>query len=164
MSITSYATLQTAISEELSYDATSGLFAWKKPSHGRQSDYVGATRPDGYITICVNNRQWLAHRLAWVLHYGTKPPRVIDHINRNKSDNRIENLRDGTNGINEMNAKAHKRSSFGISGVRPASKKGNFQAYIARRGKFKSFYHGDDFFEACCARKSAENRFWSSVA
>ena len=163
MAITNYSTLQTTIAEEISYDPASGLFVWKTPGHGRQNKPVGTPRPDGYLTICVNKRQWLAHRLAWVLHYGEEPPRVIDHINRDKSDNRIENLRDGSNGINEMNAKPPSRSPFGICGVRLSGKNGNFQAYIARRGKFKSFYNGNDFFEACCARKSAENKFWEAA-
>ena len=163
MAITSYATLQTAVAEEIDYDPSSGIFVWKRQSHGRKSGPVGTKRKDGYKVIMVNGKQWLAHRLAWVLHHGEEPPAVIDHINRDKSDNRIENLRDGTNGVNEMNAKIPSNSAFGISGVRRASKPGNFQAYFAKRGAFKSFYHGPDFFEACCARKSWESKYWDEM-
>lgn len=160
MAITTYAELQTAIV----YDPETGRMSWIESKRGRRPDKFGAVRPDGYRTVCVNGKQMLAHQVAWMLGHKTNDkPRVIDHINRDKSDNRLSNLRDGSNGVNEMNASVHVRSPFGISGVRRASKAGNYQAYIAKRGSFKSFYHGDDFFEACCARKSAENKYWETV-
>lgn len=162
-----YAELQTKFWEELDYDPKTGRMAWKKSGRGRfkrAGALAGGMRPDGYLSICVDGEQWLLHRVAWVMSYGSEPPAVIDHINRNKGDNRIENLRDGTNGVNGINAKAHKDSPFGIAGVRPASKAGNFQAYVATRGGFKSFYHGPDFFEACCARKSWEAKFFRGAA
>ena len=160
MAITTYAELKS----ELSYNCDTGELTWLKPKQGRQRNKVGATRPDGYKTVCINGKQMLAHQIAWMIgHKSDIKPDVVDHINRDKSDNSLSNLRDGSNGINEMNASAHSRSPFGISGVRKASKKGHYQAYIAKRGGFKSFYHGDDFFEACCARKSAENKYWESL-
>jgi hypothetical protein len=167
VAITTYAELQTSVARELSYNPESGLFHWKRSGVGRAKRAgaeAGGMRPDGYRNICVNGKQWLCHRLAWVMFYGTKPPRVIDHIDRNKGNNAISNLRDGTNGVNELNAKVHKDSPFGISGVRAACKKGHYQAYVGRRKNgFKSLYHGPDFFEACCARKSWEANYWDNV-
>jgi hypothetical protein len=168
MAINTFTTLKTAIADEIDYNPNTGDMVWKKSGRGRfkRKGVSCSNKPvaNGYIHICVNNKQWLAHRLAWVLHYGEEPPRVIDHINRDKTDNRIANLRDGTNGVNEMNTKIPKNSPFKIIGVRRASKKGNYQAYIAKRGAFKSFYHGPDFFEACCARKSYDAKYWDEVA
>jgi hypothetical protein len=167
MAITNYTNLKSSIADEINYNPSTGEMVWKKSGRGRfkrKGAKCGSVRDsDGYITVCINGKQWLAHRLAWILHYGEEPPKIIDHINRDTADNRISNLRDGTSGVNEMNAKVHKRSPYGITGVRAASKEGNFQAYIAKRGSFKSFYHGDDFFEACCARKSAENKYWDAI-
>jgi hypothetical protein len=166
MSITTYSELKAAIANHVVYDAIDGSFIWKKSGAGRfkrAGSPAGSLRPDGYVSLCVEGKQWLAHRLAWVLHYGEDPPKIIDHINKNKSDNSIANLRNGGAGVNELNAKVHKRSPFSISGVRKASKLGHYQAYVARRGKFQSLYHGPDFFEACCARKSWDARFWESV-
>ena len=160
MAITTYSELKS----ELSYNCDTGELTWLKPKQGRKRDKVGSARPDGYKTVCVNGKQILAHQIAWMIGNKTdSKPDIIDHINRDKSDNRLCNLRDGSNGINEMNANVHSRSPFGISGVRKASKEGHYQAYIAKRGDFKSFYHGDDFFEACCARKSAETKYWESL-
>ena len=161
--IADYDELKAAIADEIDYDPVTGVFTWLKPKHGRRKR-AGARRSDGYMVICVNYTQWLAHRLAWVMTYGEEPPKIIDHIDRNKANNAISNLRDGTDGVNEINMKAHKDSRLGICGVRHASKAGHYQAYINRKSGFVSLYHGPDFFEACCARKTWEAKFWEAVA
>jgi hypothetical protein len=167
MAINTFATLKTAVADEIDYNPNTGSMVWKKSGRGRfkrEGESCSNIPVDnGYIHICVNMTQYLAHRIAWFLHYNEEPPRVIDHINQDKTDNRIANLRDGTNGVNEMNSKTPSNSPFRIKGVRRASKKGNFQAYVAKRGSFKSFYHGNDFFEACCARLSWEAKYWEGV-
>jgi hypothetical protein len=167
MAITTYAELKTAIAGEVDYNSETGVFVWKKSGRGRfkrAGAKAGSVRPDGYLSICVNHTQWLAHRLAWVLFYGEEPPLVIDHIDQNKGNNAISNLRDGTCGVNELNTKVRRDSNFGISGVRNASKSGHFQAYVARKSGFIQLYSGPDFFEACCARKAWEAKFWSDAA
>src|SRR6056297_3111455 len=111
MSISTYAELKAAVLEELDYNSETGVFAWKRNGRGRfkrAGFEAGAMRPDGYRSICVHGKQWLCHRLAWTMHYGSEPPRIIDHIDRNKENNAINNLRDGTGGVNELNAKAPK--------------------------------------------------------
>ena len=166
MTITNYGTLAEQIRKEVYYNPETGFLTWRSDGRGkfkRAGASVGCLRPDGYYSARVNARRWLVHRLVWVYVYGEEPPKIIDHINRNKGDNRIENLRSGVGGINEINSKPHKDSPFGISGVRAACKPGHYQAYT-NSGGFKSFYHGPDFFEACCARKSWEAKFWESAA
>lgn len=166
MAITNFGELRRKILEEVSYDPETGEFTWARSGRGRfkrRGANAGGDRGDGYVTICVERKQWLGHRLAWVIGYGEEPPRVIDHINRNKSDNRLSNLRDGSNGVNEFNSRAPISSPFKISGVRPSCKKGHYQSYTSQGGKFKSFYHGPDFFEACCRRKSWEAEYARSL-
>lgn len=65
---------------------------------------AGSTRKDGYVRINVDGKSYLAHRLIWLWH-GKKLVQglEIDHINGNKSDNRIENLRQTTRLQNEYN-------------------------------------------------------------
>jgi len=166
MAITTYSELQASVAQEISYDCHTGAFTWLKSGRGqtkRAGSKAGCIRDDGYTLIKVNGKSWLAHRLAWVLHYGEKPPRVIDHKNMNKSDNSISNLRDGTGGVNERNVTARNKTPFGILGVRKGCAKGSFQAYTTMNKKFVQLYNGYDFFEACCARKSSDAKFWSNV-
>ena len=151
--------------EFLDYDLETGAFTWKKAPPRKPSllDKVAGRCRNGYRAIKINQEIYLGHRLAWAWVHGEEPPAVVDHVNRDKTDNRIENLRDGTDGVNELNARPDYDSPFRVSGVRSTSKPGKFQAYMNRLGRFTALYHGPDFFEAVCARKSAECRRWAAV-
>lgn len=98
-----------------------------------------------------------AHRLIWKLHHGVDPSHLeIDHINGIRTDNRIENLRLVTRKGNSANLGIYARSKTNVHGVRWNKATNNWRATIT---KDKHTYHiglFDDFFEAVCARKSAE--------
>jgi len=82
---------------------------------GAVAGYVGN---DGYVRIRASGTRFLAHRLAWFYVHGTWPVGEIDHINGDRSDNRIANLRDVsrlTNRQNMRRAQADNRS--GLLGV-----------------------------------------------
>ena len=84
MTITNYGTLKTAIAEDLDYNPETGVFRWKIDGRGcfkRAGAEAGGFRPDGYKSIMVLGRQWLCHRLAWLMAHGEEPPKIIDHIN-----------------------------------------------------------------------------------
>ena len=63
----------------------------------------GSLDKDGYLIIKVKGKQFKAHRIVWLLNYGKFPDGEIDHINRNKLDNRIENLRIADRVLNNRN-------------------------------------------------------------
>ena len=63
----------------------------------------GSLDKDGYLIIKVKGRQFKAHRIVWLLYYGSFPNKEIDHINHNRLDNRIENLREATRTENNNN-------------------------------------------------------------
>jgi len=98
---------QAELQHLFNYDPETGLFYWKnppKPNHKRLLGKVAGNLDKGYINIKVNKKLWRAHRLAWMFIYGKDPAdKQIDHINNNKSDNRINNLRLVTNSQNQMN-------------------------------------------------------------
>lgn len=108
----------------------------------------------GYI--CVG--KYLAHRLAWYLYYGKEPIDQIDHINQNKKDNRIINLRCVSNRDNHRNMPIQKNNTIGIVGVHFIKHKQRWVSYI--KVNRKRFHLGtfSDFFEACCRRRSEENK------
>lgn len=103
----------------LNYNKKTGIFIWKKPFgyKMKQGDTAGSNS-HGYIGIRISKKLYSAHRLAWIYVYGKSPKYDIDHINGNKKDNRISNLRDITHLENSYNTlKPHKNSKHGIVGI-----------------------------------------------
>lgn len=64
---------------------------------------AGKVCKDGYRRISVHGRSYSAHRIAWAMHHGSFPESDLDHINRLRDDNRIENLREVTSRQNNSN-------------------------------------------------------------
>jgi HNH endonuclease len=90
--------------ELLDYDPKTGEFRWKvnTSSTGRAGAIAGCLDNRGYRYIRIDGRLLLAHRIAWAMCYG-RWPKEIDHKNRDKSDNRIANLRSATRSQNNAN-------------------------------------------------------------
>ncbi len=110
--------------EELHYDREDGQFYWKKLRSGPRrvdadgvENRAGSVRKDGYVTISALGFKYLAHRLAWFYVKGVWPPEYLDHINGDRTDNRIENLREASAQQNTINRPLHKNNSSGYRGV-----------------------------------------------
>jgi hypothetical protein len=99
--------LQT-ISERLHYNPETGIFTWKVSRGGKAKagKKAGCITTDGYVQIYINNKPYYAHQLAYLISYRKQPTLSIDHINRNKSDNRLCNLRLANQKLNTLNNKA----------------------------------------------------------
>ena len=127
---------QQRLRELLDYDAETGVFTWRESRGGSNTGQVaGCPHPKGYIRICIDGRRYAAHRLAWLYVVGALPSGEIDHINGERNDNRIANLRDVSTQINQQNqrrARTNNRSS-GLLGV--TRKRGRWQAQIETNGK-----------------------------
>ena len=94
-----------ALQEAFEYDHTTGLFTHKlRPSpRVKVGQVAGSINRNGYIQIRYDYYSYLAHRLAWKMHYGVDPTDLIDHKNRKRTDNRIANLRVATPLANRLN-------------------------------------------------------------
>lgn len=103
---------QELLKEYLHYDPETGIFTWKKKTAYNTSKMeIGGKAGRncrGYIYIGLFKKEYRAHRLAWLYVYGTLPKNNIDHINGDKSDNRIFNLRDVTQRLNNQNFAIHR--------------------------------------------------------
>ena len=103
------------------YDKETGNLIWKiKPSSRGHSvkvgDIAGTLKSHGYICVGINYNSYRAHRLIFLMHKGYLP-KTIDHINGDKLDNRIENLRAATVGQNQHNRKTNANNTSGYKGV-----------------------------------------------
>jgi hypothetical protein len=106
--------------EVLSYDSATGIFRWKiKPRpQSEVGDIAGTRHNQGYWHIRVLGQHYLAHRLAWLYMTGEWPEALVDHRDRNRSNNAWLNLRAATKSQNAANSAAHADSISGIKGVR----------------------------------------------
>ena len=138
------------IPEEMSslfkYDPETGEI-WKKA--GNVAPHSG-----GYKVIKFRQKRYYVHRVAWLLMTGEQPPTnlVVDHIDGNRANNAWCNLRLLSHKENRWNRAKPLRGIYFIPKTR------TWMTSIQADGKRTSLYNGRDFFEACCRRKSAENR------
>lgn len=102
--------------ERLRYDPDTGEF-YRFKKLAQRFERVGSPHIQGYIRICVDYGEYLAHRLAWLYMTGGWPKREIDHINGNKTDNRWINLRDVTTHQNGWNKGMMSTNTTGFTGV-----------------------------------------------
>ncbi len=93
---------------ELFYYKNGKLFAKIGIKKRRPNNEVGCLCPQGYRVVSINNKNWKTHRIVWALHYGEWPKKQLDHINGNKSDNNIKNLREVSDSENSQNLKKHR--------------------------------------------------------
>lgn len=150
-----------SLNEVFNYNSETGILTRKLAAGGlKVGDVAGTKRPNGYIMVSINDKQIRAHRVAWEIYYGEAPNGCIDHINGIRDDNRICNLRVVTVLENNRNLKRNKRNKSGVTGVSWERDRCKWIAYIGiNAGKHLKLGRFDDLFNACCARKSAENKY-----
>ena len=95
--------------ELLNYCPETGVFTWRiKPCSRISVGAVAGSASHGYLEISIESERFLAHRLAWLYTHGVWPAFQIDHLNGQRSDNRIANLRDVEPRINCQNQRKAK--------------------------------------------------------
>ena len=107
-----------------------------------------------YTMVNIEGSLYSAHRLIWIIHNNENPKNDLDHINRNKHDNRIENLRIASRSENCLNRGYGKDGS--CIGVSFRNGRNRWRAYIMVEGLITRLGSTKTLFEACCLRKSAE--------
>ena len=121
------------IKENIRYDSETGDLLWATPrSRGIRRDLLGSDNGRGYLSFntYLYGRQfcYLNHRVVWFLHYGSVP-KMLDHIDGDKLNNRVENLRPATYGLNARN-----RIGYGSC---------KFKGVYPYKGKYRSRSHQD---------------------
>tara|TARA_R110000744_G_scaffold169216_1_gene287071 strand:- start:203 stop:688 length:486 start_codon:yes stop_codon:yes gene_type:complete len=123
---------------------------------------AGGVATCGYLTITIDGKKYLAHRLVFLMHHGYLP-RLLDHINRNKLDNRIENLREASFKLNVINSKTGKNNTSGRKGVSWNARRQNYRAYIKNDTKLMHLGSFDNIIDAVIARMKAEEMYHHDV-
>lgn len=116
------------------YDPATGKFRWKTRDVAARRATVGWMNGRGYLRVEIENCRYLLHRLAWLYVHGEWPSLRIDHINRIKTDNRIENLRLATQTQNLWNMRVRSDNKSGFKGVHWNKARGKWMAYANSHG------------------------------
>ncbi len=138
------------IKVNLSYDKGTGEFTWLVDRGGkaRAGTRAGSLNKAGYVNIFFDGRQYSGHRLAWLLSYGDWPEEEVDHINRDRSDNRLINLRSVNRYLNCANMGMRKANTSGYKNVHWDQRRNKWLAHIRRRGHLKHLGYFEDIQDA----------------
>lgn len=123
----------------LDYNPETGVFTWKnKISCKNVVGEVAGGNDNGYVRISLYRQKHMAHRLAWFYVHGIWPDEEVDHVNMDRSDNRICNLRPANKEQNSRNRHAQVNNKVGLKGVcEHAQQPGKYTAQIGINNKKK---------------------------
>jgi hypothetical protein len=153
---------QTRVREVLAYDRKTGVFVWRV-TKGRAvaGSIAGRIDSTGHRQLTIDSKRYGAHRVAWLYETGSFPLSGLDHINCDKTDNRMDNLREATCSQNQHNVGAQSRNKTGMKGVCVVNGKYLVQATkggrLHQRGPFAD--PSVAFAVACSLREQLHGQF-----
>ena len=131
-------------------DYKDGKLFWKESrccNKIKKGSEAGTMTVSGYRTVSINGKQTRSHRLIYILHFG-HAPEIIDHINGDKLDNRIENLRPANDMTNQFNSKLSTKNTSGVKGVVWCKDRNKWKVQIQKNKKTHFFGYFDDINDA----------------
>lgn len=137
-----------------------GKLLWKNPTHTavKVGSQAGVKNPVKYAVVYINAKSYLVHKLIYLWHTG-EWPKIVDHIDNDKRNNKIENLRAATASQNMMNRKGW---SGRYKGVYPAGDKWAAKITVDRRVYELGTFDTED--EAFCAYKQMADKLHGEFA
>ena len=118
------------------YDPETGNLVWRttKSAKAIAGSVAGSINAKGHVNLQVDRKMYAAHQVVYLMHHGYIPDE-IDHCNRDKTDNRIENLRPATSSQNKGNIGLLRNNQSGYRGVSQNSRSGKWHAQIKICGR-----------------------------
>lgn len=131
--------------ELLKYNHETGTFTWAA-SRGprRKGSPAGNIGKDGYVHIMIDGRNYLGHRLAWLYVHGEWPAGLLDHADRDTTNNAIGNLRLADVGQNRSNSRLNRTNTSGFKGVSWHKRSRRWVAFISIGGRNKNLGYFDE--------------------
>lgn len=129
----------TALKDQVSYDPKTGILTrQRKPNKSKAmlGPIKGTKKDEGHLKVAIDGVEKYLHQIAWYLHYGTWPTEIIDHIDGDPTNNKINNLRLVTKHENVLNQRrAHKTNRSGLLGAHWIEEKKKFHSSIWFKNK-----------------------------
>jgi hypothetical protein len=147
---------QKRLKDVIHYDPETGVFTWVKRPGVRGGSIAGTTMKDGYRRIKIDGRGYLAHRLAVLYMEGYIPELTVDHIWRDRADNRYSGLREATYQCQTRNCGMCKNNTSGIKGVHWSAALKKWAASIRINNKLKHLGFFYNIIDAAYARYAGE--------
>lgn len=163
----------SALSKMVDYNSESGVFIWKYRNENGQYERMfntrfagkecGSVNSGGYnhIRFTYRGKKFLirAHRLAWFVHTGCMPIGEIDHINRDRLDNRIQNLRDVCGLVNKRNQSMPANNTSGATGITWTNHMKKWRARVGTGDGRKHIGYFEDIADAVAALNEARLQY-----
>lgn len=150
----------------LNYDPTSGIITIKQKRYpsdrkqiGDEAGWVQKSKKYPRKKISIMGKEYMYHRIAWLIYNKVFPNLVIDHIDGNPLNNKIDNLRDVSMHTNMKNMKMLDTNTSGVTGVSWQKRYERWDAEIYHNNKRIWLGASKDFKEAVKLRKEAETKY-----
>jgi len=157
---------QDRLKELVHYDPASGVFTRIKDAgpNAKAGTVLGKSKPKGRSRVCIDGKFYLLHRLAFLYMTGAMPENEVDHINRDPSDNRWENLRPATRSENCRNIGVPSHSTSGLKGASFDKARNLWQAGIKVNGRRIALGRYKTAEEAHAAYVKAAEKYFGEFA
>lgn len=151
--------------ELIDYNPDTGSMVWKISTSNRNpvGSEAGTLQSAGYRNVTIDGQRYLAHRLAWFHVYGVWP-KEIDHINRDRTDNRLANLREASRSQNNVNITRRSDNKSGVTGVTWHNGSQKWRAVCHVNGKQVQIGMFDSIEEAATAYAEVAERLHGEFA
>ena len=142
---------QEQLKQMFEYENGQLIYKINPKGRSKKGDSAGTIQPNGYTQVMISGKRYYLHRLIWMYHNGSLPS-FIDHVNRDKSDNRIENLRIADKLLNSWKSDTSTTTSqTGYKGVCYMMVRNKYLAYAYHKKQFVFIGHYDTDVDAARA-------------
>jgi len=146
--------------ERFAYNEQTGLLTFKIAMGPNKKGSVCKHKTTlGYLSVRVDYKAFMVHRIIWALAYGEWPVDQIDHINGIRDDNRLCNLRIATNSQNQCNGKLRNDNSSGVKGVTLDKRDNKWRILIWNKG----IHHSRGYFDSVEQAKNVAEELRNSL-